>query len=138
MESPWQFHGQKFGIGISMDRSLGPIRNNQFMKYFFRNCFEGKDFTLEVIAGQTFFKYMEWLFIGKTQVFLHFTCVILSLAKWQFLSKSNKNSIYLVFSGIFIKFCISWRWFIFMYWRRYPTNHISVCIIGVHRILDNS
>ena len=24
LESPWQFHEQKFGIGISMDRSLGP------------------------------------------------------------------------------------------------------------------
>ena len=24
LESPWQFHEQKFGIGISKDRSLGP------------------------------------------------------------------------------------------------------------------
>ena len=27
LESPWQFHEQKFGIGISMDRSLGPKNN---------------------------------------------------------------------------------------------------------------
>ena len=24
LESPWQFHKQKFGIGISIDRSIGP------------------------------------------------------------------------------------------------------------------
>ena len=30
LESPWQFHEQNFGIGIYMDRSLGPyciVRN---------------------------------------------------------------------------------------------------------------
>ena len=30
LESPWQFHEQKFGIGISKDRSLGRKDNIHF------------------------------------------------------------------------------------------------------------
>ena len=85
MESPWQFHEQKFEIGISMDRSLGP--QNLFKFYVFASH---PPMLLNVVET-CYVEFIQFQFLQRHNIKPIFDIYVDDLSNLRLISDRNRN-----------------------------------------------